>query len=161
MKLKVWPRKKNCLFPSDRVSKKISSGRPQKICFFILFSYHNCTILLFFLFGFYTLRLFVCFNFIFNINAQIAQYLIVLAFEVRMIYVHFSFFLWLLLVPFIHVKERKMKNWKKVLAKKPKDEWSSHVAGKRMFLNIGIEEQQNYYEQWSKESVSELRIKIT
>ena len=24
-----------------------------------------------------------------------------------------------------------MKNWKKVLAKKPKDEWSSHVTGKR------------------------------
>ena len=23
-----------------------------------------------------------------------------------------------------------MKNWKKVLAKKPKDEWSSHVTGK-------------------------------
>ena len=92
----------------------------------------------------------MCFNFIFNINAQIAQYLIVLAFEVRMIYVHFGFFLWLLLVPFIHVKKRKMKNWKKVLAKKPKDEWSSHVAGKRMFLNIGIEEQQNYYEQWGK-----------
>ena len=61
----------------------------------------------------------------------------------------------------IYVKERKMKNWKKVLAKKPKDEWSSHVAGKRMFLNIGIEEQQNYYEQWGKESISELRIKIT
>ena len=27
-----------------------------------------------------------------------------------MIYVHLGFFLWLLLIPFIHVKERKMKN---------------------------------------------------
>ena len=52
-----------------------------------------------------------------------------------------------------------MKNWKKVLANKPKDEWSSHVAGKRS--NIGIEKQQSYYEQWAKESISELRIKIT
>ena len=33
--------------------------------------------------------------------------------------------------------------------------------GKGLFLNIGIEEQQNYYEQWGKESISELRIKIT
>ena len=24
-----------------------------------------------------------------------------------------------------------MKNWKKVLAKKPKDKWNSHVTGKR------------------------------
>ena len=31
----------------------------------------------------------------------------------------------------IYVKERKMKNWKKVLAKKPKDDWSSHVTGNR------------------------------
>ena len=31
----------------------------------------------------------------------------VLTFEVRMIYVHLGFFLWLLLTPFIHVKERK------------------------------------------------------
>ena len=43
----------------------------------------------------------------------------------------FRFFLWLLLIPFVHVKERRMKNWKKVLAKKPKDEWGSHVTGKR------------------------------
>ena len=79
-------------------------------------------------------RKFVCFNFIFNINAQIVQYLIKLTFEVRMIYVHLSFFLWFLLIPYIHVKERKMKNWKNVnyfLAKKPKDKWSSHVTGKR------------------------------
>ena len=33
--------------------------------------------------------------------------------------------------------------------------------GKGLFLNIGIEEQQNYYEQWDKESISELIIKIT
>ena len=33
--------------------------------------------------------------------------------------------------------------------------------GKGLFLNIGIKEQQNYYEQWGKESISELRIKIT
>ena len=81
-----------------------------------------------------TSRRFVCFNFIFNINAQIVQYLIKLTFEVRMIYVHLSFFLWFLLIPYIHVKERKMKNWKNVnyfLAKKPKDKWSSHVTGKR------------------------------
>ena len=45
----------------------------------------------------------------------------VLTVEIRMIYVHLGFFLWLLLTPFIHVKERKMKNLK-VLAKKPKDE---------------------------------------
>ena len=32
--------------------------------------------------------------------------------------------------------------------------------GKGLFLNIGIEEQQNYYKQWGKESISELRIKI-
>ena len=38
------------------------------------------------------------FNFIFNINAQIVQYLIVLTFEVRMISVHLGFFLWLLLM---------------------------------------------------------------
>ena len=46
----------------------------------------------------------------------------VLTVEIRMIYVHLGFFLWLLLTPFIHVKERKMKNLKEVLAKKPKDE---------------------------------------
>ena len=34
------------------------------------------------------------------------------------------------------------------------------MTGKR-FLNIGTEEQQNYYEQCGKESISELRIKIT
>ena len=51
--------------------------------------------------------------------------------EVRMIYVHLGFFLWLLLIPFIDIKERKMKNWKKALEKKPKDERSSHVTGKR------------------------------
>ena len=35
-------------------------------------------------------------------------------------------------LPFIHVNETKMKNWKKkVLAKKPKGEWSSHVTRKR------------------------------
>ena len=45
-----------------------------------------------------------------------------------MIYVHLGFLLWLLLIPSIHVKERKMKNWKNVLAKKPKDEWNSHVT---------------------------------
>ena len=48
-----------------------------------------------------------------------------------MIYVHLGFLLWLLLIPSIHVKERKMKNWKNVLAKKPKDEWNSHVTEKR------------------------------
>ena len=32
--------------------------------------------------------------------------------------------------------------------------------GKGPFLNIGIEEQENYYEQWGKGSISELRIKI-
>ena len=58
----------------------------------------------------------------FHINTQIVLYLIVLTFEVRMSYVHLGFFLWLLLITFIHVKERKMKNGKKVLAKKPKDE---------------------------------------
>ena len=54
-----------------------------------------------------------------------------------------------------------MKNWKKVLAKKPKDEWSNMWQGKDLFLDIGIEEQQNYYQQWGKESISQLRIKIT
>ena len=58
-------------------------------------------------------RSFVCFNFIFNINAQVVQYLIVLTFEVRMIYVHLGFFLWLLLIPFIYVEERKMKNYQR------------------------------------------------
>ena len=53
-------------------------------------------------------RRFLCFNFIFNINAQIVWYLIELTLEVRMIYVHLGFFFWLLLIPFIHVKERKM-----------------------------------------------------
>ena len=33
--------------------------------------------------------------------------------------------------------------------------------GKHLFLNIGIEEQQNCYEQWGKEGFSELIIKIT
>ena len=33
--------------------------------------------------------------------------------------------------------------------------------GKGLFLNTGIEEQQNYYEQWGKGSISELRTKIT
>ena len=55
-------------------------------------------------------RRFVCFNFIFNINAQVVWYLIVLTFEVRMVYVYLRFFLWILLIPFIHAKERKMKN---------------------------------------------------
>ena len=48
-----------------------------------------------------------------------------------MIYVHLGFLLGLWLIPFVHVKEWKMKNWKKVLAKKPKDKWSSHVTGNR------------------------------
>ena len=56
-------------------------------------------------------------------------------------------------------KWKKNKKLKKLLSKKPKDKWSSHVTGKR-FLNIGTEEQQNYYEQCGKESISELRIKI-
>ena len=34
------------------------------------------------------------------------------------------------------------------------------MTGKR-FLNTGTEEQQNYYEQRGKESISKLRIKIT
>ena len=38
-------------------------------------------------------RRFVCFNFIFNIIAQIVLYLIELTFEVRIIYVHLGFFL--------------------------------------------------------------------
>ena len=33
--------------------------------------------------------------------------------------------------------------------------------GKGLFLNIGTEEQQDYYEKWGKESISELRIKTT
>ena len=53
-------------------------------------------------------RRFLCFNFIFNINAQIVWYLIELTLEVRMIYVQLGFFFWILLIPFIHVKERKM-----------------------------------------------------
>ena len=55
-----------------------------------------------------------------------------------------------------------MKNWKKVLPKE--NQRTNEVViwqGKGLFLNIGIEEQQNYYEQWGKESISELRIKIT
>ena len=32
---------------------------------------------------------------------------------------------------------------------------------KGLLLNIGIEEQQNYYEQWGKEIISELKIKTT
>ena len=47
-----------------------------------------------------------------------------------MIYVHLGFSLWLLQIPFIHAKESEMKNKKKVLAKKPKDELSSHVSRK-------------------------------
>ena len=31
----------------------------------------------------------------------------------------------------IHVKERKMKNWTKILVKKQKDQWKSPVTGKR------------------------------
>ena len=65
-------------------------------------------------------RRFVCFNFIFNINAQIVKYLIVLTFEVRIIYVHLGYFLWVLLIPFIHVKERKMKNWQKIIGEETK-----------------------------------------
>ena len=61
----------------------------------------------------------------------------------------------------IHVKERKMKNWTKILVKKQKDQWKSPVTGKGLFLNVAIEGQQNYYEQWGKESISELSIKIT
>ena len=55
--------------------------------------------------------------------------MILLIFELRMIYVHLDFFLWLLLIPFIYVKERKIE--KKVLEKNPKDELSSHVTGKK------------------------------
>ena len=61
---------------------------------------------------------------------------------------------------FCTCKWKKNEKLKKVLAKKPKDKWSSHVTGKR-FLNTGTEEQQNYYEQRGKESISKLRIKIT
>ena len=33
--------------------------------------------------------------------------------------------------------------------------------GKGLFITIGlVEEQQNYYEQWDKKSISKLRIKI-
>ena len=32
---------------------------------------------------------------------------------------------------------------------------------KDLFLNRGIEEQQNYYEQWGKEFVSKLRMRTT
>ena len=32
---------------------------------------------------------------------------------------------------------------------------------KGLLLNIGIEEQQNCYEQWGKEIISELKIKTT
>ena len=63
----------------------------------------------------------------------------VLTVEVWMIYVHLGVFLWLLLTPFIHVKE-KMKNLKEVSAK------MNEVVmwkGKGLFLNIAIEEQQN------------------
>ena len=53
----------------------------------------------------------MCFNFIFNLifnfMLKLRSTLSVLTFEVRMIYVHLGFFLWLLLTPFIHVKERK------------------------------------------------------
>ena len=61
---------------------------------------------------------------------------------------------------FCTFKWKKNEKLKKVLAKKLKDKWSSHVTGKR-FLNIWTEEQQNYYEQCGKDSISELRIKIT
>ena len=103
------------------LSKKKSylGGCKKKI--FHIFFVNNCTILLFFLYGFYTLRLFVCFNFIFNINAQIAQYLIVSTFEVRMIYVHSGFFLWLLLLPFINIcKRKKNEKLKKSISKETK-----------------------------------------
>ena len=33
--------------------------------------------------------------------------------------------------------------------------------GKGLFLNIEIEEHQNYYEQWGKEIISELRVKTS
>ena len=38
-------------------------------------------------------KIFMCFDLIFNINTQIVQYLIVLTFEVRMIYVDLGFFM--------------------------------------------------------------------
>ena len=103
------------------LSKKKSYLGGCKKKFFHIFFVNNCTILLFFLYGFYTLRLFVCFNFIFNINAQIAQYLIVSTFEVRMIYVHSGFFLWLLLLPFINIcKRKKNEKLKKSISKETK-----------------------------------------
>ena len=79
---------------------------------------------------------------IFNINAQTVYYLIILPFEVRTIYVHSGFFLWFLLIPFIHVKERKMKDWN--------------------YAQINSQSNQTIIpKQWGKESISELSIKVT
>ena len=67
-----------------------------------------------------------------------------------MIYVHLGFFLCLLLI-FYTCKGKKKENLKKKsISEETKGRMKYMWEGEGLLLNIGIEEQQNYYEQWGK-----------
>ena len=62
----------------------------------------------------------MCFNFISDINAQIVKYLIVLTFEVRMIYSSLRFSLMAFTYTFYICKGKKNEKLKKSISKKTK-----------------------------------------